>query len=940
VRYFAFVFVVYSAIMDDDEEDDRLFGAFFGSAGVSSSSSSGDNKKKKMQTSHKRAHSMEGDDKYITIEDDEKHENSNMASSSSSSSSSSRPVTPPPQPAKKKKRVKPPLVRPPQHSTEWMPAYSRVLTSKDTVMRDALPLTVAPPEEKQSHSSSSSSKDDDLSNCSVHQAVDFVMSTLMMPVYHMYINGASAPGMLAISKAVSMLHKMCNNSAMAGMFVREMCDSVTQALCAGLLQSQFRSELKEHQDGVMAVAIINKQWATFDRIAKTWSTYLNPVERHLKVTSPSGDKAGLTGIVLQMCRNYFFDHFMEFRDTWIKGIVQLWDNERADTVSAPSGVLAASMQTAHDIMSTLNVYWHDKLAGLWMPAWITSAVKESTIAWYTHLIVGKIETGAATYDIVAQLHRQLQHERRIKDAFADKVRFQFVVDVAHDTAIACITEQCRTLIAATSWPPPEWMPDLLFNWYGLMSGTQHGKNVFGDTWRATVLSVSSAVAAVSPCDPKTWLEWLASAQSVLVAARKLFARILNDESGICNNQNNNHQLQLHLNDTQTFLSDAVRLRATASTETADLFHRRMQERHRLHLAHTNSAEDDDVLGSVVFAYGSMENRDEFERVYIRTLSTRLLPQFVSYLGKEELDDEHHVLAMLARNDNVSSSFINCANKLLQDAAQWTELNRAVSTINRTMHLGDSGADMHVAVCNSGSWPLQQTVPVKWPLEMAGPLKNYKEAYDQIYTHRKFTVVPQKGWCEVSVRIGSVTVHVVCTAIMASVLCLFNRQQVWTVKDALGALGGLSLDIAKPHLLGLCHKHNKGVVKNPHDKPVILLEDELMLHTSWPHQARRIMLKMSDRKDADAAAKDKDEAEAANRECIALQRKNSVHATAVRVLKAHRTIAHSALYAECVSQLKGRFALESSLFKKSMEELMTLEYVRRDDNDRTIYHYMA
>lgn len=70
------------------------------------------------------------------------------------------------------------------------------------------------------------------------------------------------------------------------------------------------------------------------------------------------------------------------------------------------------------------------------------------------------------------------------------------------------------------------------------------------------------------------------------------------------------------------------------------------------------------------------------------------------------------------------------------------------------------------------------------------------------------------------------------------------------------------------------------------------------------------------------------------------RKLEVNAAIVRIMKSRRTINHNDLIAELIKQLHNRFQTLNILIKQRIEDLIEKEYLKRHDNDKSLYHYIA
>jgi cullin 3 len=74
------------------------------------------------------------------------------------------------------------------------------------------------------------------------------------------------------------------------------------------------------------------------------------------------------------------------------------------------------------------------------------------------------------------------------------------------------------------------------------------------------------------------------------------------------------------------------------------------------------------------------------------------------------------------------------------------------------------------------------------------------------------------------------------------------------------------------------------------------------------------------------------------EAIQRLRRHQMDAAIVRIMKARKTLKHPDLVTEVVKQLRGRFTPSPADIKKRIANLIELEYLERDENDRQTYHY--
>mmetsp|Transcript_40264 Transcript_40264/g.159958 ORF Transcript_40264/g.159958 Transcript_40264/m.159958 type:complete len:83 (+) Transcript_40264:2557-2805(+) len=70
------------------------------------------------------------------------------------------------------------------------------------------------------------------------------------------------------------------------------------------------------------------------------------------------------------------------------------------------------------------------------------------------------------------------------------------------------------------------------------------------------------------------------------------------------------------------------------------------------------------------------------------------------------------------------------------------------------------------------------------------------------------------------------------------------------------------------------------------------------------------------------------------------RKHAIESAIVRVMKHHRTLSHQHLVVEVTDKLMQLFTPEPRAIKNRIEELIQREFLRRDAEDQSLYHYIA
>eukprot|EP01084_Bolivina_argentea_P199443 341269_1 len=75
------------------------------------------------------------------------------------------------------------------------------------------------------------------------------------------------------------------------------------------------------------------------------------------------------------------------------------------------------------------------------------------------------------------------------------------------------------------------------------------------------------------------------------------------------------------------------------------------------------------------------------------------------------------------------------------------------------------------------------------------------------------------------------------------------------------------------------------------------------------------------------------------ETILRRRRNRIDLAIGRIMHARKTLKHNELVTEVVKQLIGRFTPKPVDIKKRIANLIEMEYLERDENERGLYHYL-
>lgn len=239
-------------------------------------------------------------------------------------------------------------------------------------------------------------------------------------------------------------------------------------------------------------------------------------------------------------------------------------------------------------------------------------------------------------------------------------------------------------------------------------------------------------------------------------------------------------------------------------------------------------------------------------------------------------------------------------------------------------------DLTVSVCTTGAWPSSNIPDVTRPKELDSAVNTFKQFYLTRHNGRKLNYRMDLGKADVQVRFGKTTKTLVVSTYQMMSLLLFNNKKVLSFKDIKDGTQIPGDDLAI-HILSLAHPKIKVLKKKPNSKDM-KDDHQFMINPKYSNPRAKIPIPLLQKLKKGGDSNDP------NNEAIKSLRRHQMDAAVVRIMKARKTQRHAELVAEVIKQLKGRFAPSGPDIKKRIASLIDLEYLERDDNDRSLYHY--
>jgi cullin 3 len=312
----------------------------------------------------------------------------------------------------------------------------------------------------------------------------------------------------------------------------------------------------------------------------------------------------------------------------------------------------------------------------------------------------------------------------------------------------------------------------------------------------------------------------------------------------------------------------------------------------------------------------------FELLYQKYLAKRLI--------ENEYRSEHYERNIIANfATKCGYQWTNKLNRMFTDIMNSKAYNEKMHSTFSTSKIG--GIESTSLVLSTGFWPFSHTEGGYLPPSM-------KEAWDVMNLYyrgqngnRKIRPNLEMGSCEVEVLFPKGRKLIVCTPIQAIILETMDTKTM--TFDEICTITKIQPSIMVHHLMTLAHPSYKILQKNP-NSPDLSADHKFRLNPGYESKSLRIQVRIIEIASLCDSEKTKEFEE------IQVQRRNIIDATIVRIMKTRKTLNHQNLMAEIFTAVQARFKPDPHLVKKRIEDLIEKEYLKRSEDDRSVYEYLA
>ncbi|ODQ79300.1 hypothetical protein BABINDRAFT_162326 [Babjeviella inositovora NRRL Y-12698] len=332
--------------------------------------------------------------------------------------------------------------------------------------------------------------------------------------------------------------------------------------------------------------------------------------------------------------------------------------------------------------------------------------------------------------------------------------------------------------------------------------------------------------------------------------------------------------------------------------------------------------DSDVLENAITMFRFLRDKDIFERYYKNHLAKRLLQ---NKAGASDLET-----AVITRiRSEIGAEFTSKLEGMFRDMKISRDLSLEFNERN-------SGFELEVQVLTTTFWPMQSTKdPIAYPTALGEMKTRYEDFYLSKHSGRNLAWLPTFGSVDVRIQFEAKVHEVNMSTYAAAIVLLFAEHEQLSYGEILAKTGIPANDLKRQLQSVSVAPKTRILTKKPMTKEI---NDGDVF--SFNGKFRAPLTKVKVLTVSLGSKAENDEERSATVGAVNKSRKFETDAAMVRIMKSRKQISHNELMAESIRQLGNRFRPSPQLIKQRIEALLEREYLKRDDVDRSVYHYLA
>ena len=333
-----------------------------------------------------------------------------------------------------------------------------------------------------------------------------------------------------------------------------------------------------------------------------------------------------------------------------------------------------------------------------------------------------------------------------------------------------------------------------------------------------------------------------------------------------------------------------------------------------------------ALDKVVRLLAYVSDKDLFAEFHRKKLAKRLLQE-------RSASDDAERLLLSKLKQQCGAQFTSKLEGMVNDMALGKEMQSAFAQWQQEMNDRDGGSaggklDLSVTVLTTGYWPSYKFLEMNLPAEMVRGVERFKTFYGtRGQGSRKLQWIYAMGTANVIGNFAQKPIELVLNTMQAAILMLFNDVDSLSYADVKTSINLPDEDLVRCLASLACGKF-KVLRKQPEGRSVST-SDSFAYNAAYTDKGRRVRIPLPPVDEKKKVVEDVDK-----------DRRYAVDAAIVRVMKSRKVVAHNTLVTDVTQQLSNMFKADVKLIKKRIEELISRDYIKRDETQANTYHYVA